>query len=62
MQTNDSPQDSAARLSTAREALRKELKKVIVGQEEAAELLLLTLLCRGHALLVHRLRGYARSA
>jgi MoxR-like ATPase len=46
------PSDPAARLAAAREALRNELKKCIVGQEDTAELLLLTLLCRGHALLL----------
>ncbi len=44
--------DPAARLSAAREALRNEFKKCIIGQEDAAELLLITLLCRGHALLL----------
>jgi MoxR-like ATPase len=39
-------------LTTARDALRGELKKCIVGQDETAELLLLTMLCRGHALLL----------
>ncbi|MBP8976538.1 MAG: MoxR family ATPase [Bacteroidetes bacterium] len=34
------------------EALRKEIGKVIVGQEEIIEQLFLTLLCRGHCLLV----------
>ena len=44
--------DPIAQLSTAREALRAELRKCIVGQEETAELLLIALLCRGHALLL----------
>jgi MoxR-like ATPase len=52
MQNTAPPNDSAARLSAARTALRNEMKKCIIGQEETAELLLLTLLCRGHALLL----------
>jgi MoxR-like ATPase len=44
--------NTTVQLTAAREALRAELKKCIVGQEETAELLLLTMLCRGHALLL----------
>jgi MoxR-like ATPase len=40
-----------ARLSSAREALLREMRKVIVGQEETLEQLMLALLCRGHCLL-----------
>lgn len=39
-------------LKQARDALRGEIRKCIVGQEDAAELLFLTLLCGGHALLL----------
>lgn len=46
------PTDPTARLAAARKALQHELKKCIVGQEDTSELLLLTLLCRGHALLL----------
>ena len=42
----------AQQLSAAREALRAEFSKCIIGQEETAEMLLLTLLCGGHALLL----------
>ena len=52
MQNASIPHNSAEVLSKAREALRNEMKKCIIGQEETAELLLLTLLCRGHALLL----------
>ncbi|WP_009965518.1 MULTISPECIES: AAA family ATPase [Verrucomicrobium] len=52
MSTPATSNDPAARLFAAREALRSEMKKCVVGQEETAELLLLTLLCRGHALLL----------
>jgi MoxR-like ATPase len=39
-------------LATARRALQAEIAKTIVGQQEPAELLFLTLLCGGHALLL----------
>ncbi len=42
----------AQNLSAAREALRAEFSKCIVGQEDTAEMLFLTLLCGGHALLL----------
>ncbi len=45
-------QDPSKTLAVAREALRAELEKVVVGQREAAELLFLTMLCGGHALLL----------
>jgi MoxR-like ATPase len=38
-------------LATTAAHARRELSKVIVGQEEALELLMLTLVCRGHALI-----------
>jgi MoxR-like ATPase len=39
------------RLSTAREQLNRELAKVIVGQQQVIEELLISLFCRGHCLL-----------
>ena len=42
----------AQQLSAAREALRAEFAKCIVGQDQTAEMLFLTLLCGGHALLL----------
>jgi len=42
----------AQQLSAARDALRAEFAKCIVGQDETAEMLFLTLLCGGHALLL----------
>jgi MoxR-like ATPase len=44
--------ESATKLANARAALLGELNKVIVGQTDAAEMLFLTLLCGGHALLL----------
>ena len=44
--------DPATTLATARDALRTELRKTIIGQQEAADLLFITLLCGGHALLL----------
>ena len=50
------PQDATeselvARLTEARETLMAEMQKVIVGQQEVLEQLLLAVLCRGHCLL-----------
>jgi len=42
----------SASLVAARDLFRAEISKCIVGQHEAAELLFLTLLCGGHALLL----------
>ncbi len=42
----------AQELSAAREALRAEFSKCIIGQDETAEMLFLTMLCGGHALLL----------
>ena len=39
------------RLSTARDQLNQELSKVIVGQQQVIEELLISLFCRGHCLL-----------
>jgi MoxR-like ATPase len=44
--------DPAQTLAAARDALRSEIHKCIVGQHDAAELLFITLLCGGHALLL----------
>jgi len=46
--SNEAPANPAS----ARAALRTELNKCIVGQQDAAEMLFLTLLCGGHALLL----------
>ncbi|MEZ5299602.1 MAG: MoxR family ATPase [Verrucomicrobiales bacterium] len=46
------PKDPAAQLAAARDALRAEIAKCVIGQKEAADSLLLTLLCNGHALLL----------
>ncbi|MDB6154114.1 MAG: ruvB 3 [Chthoniobacteraceae bacterium] len=44
--------DPAKSLAAARDALHGELRKCIIGQQNAAELLFITLLCGGHALLL----------
>src|SRR6186997_2765646 len=44
--------DPAKILASARDALRTELNKCMVGQHKAAEMLFITLLCGGHALLL----------
>src|SRR5215207_4982876 len=44
--------DPAKLLASARDALRAEVQKCIVGQQRPAELLFITLLCGGHALLL----------
>src|SRR5687768_8653069 len=43
--------DQVERLRAARQKLREEVGKVIVGQKDVVDLLLLGLLCRGHVLL-----------
>ncbi len=48
------------RLREAREQLRAEVAKVIVGQQEVVDLLLLGLLCRGHVLL-HGVPGLGKT-
>jgi len=50
--TSEGDVASVQALANMYEALRKEIGKVIVGQEEIIEQLFLTLLCRGHCLLV----------
>jgi MoxR-like ATPase len=52
---SQSAQDAAAvvdRLKQARNRLRAELSKVIVGQDKVLDALLLGLLCRGHVLML----------
>ncbi len=44
--------DAARRLKESYDALRKEIAKVIVGQDKIVEQLLISLLARGHCLLV----------
>ncbi len=44
--------DAAAQLQQSYESLRKEIAKVIVGQDKIVEQLLIALLARGHCLLV----------
>ena len=55
-QTTERPPKDAAklisRLGAVRKALLKEIKKVIVGQDEVLEQILITLFCRGHCLVV----------
>jgi len=41
-----------ARLLEARDRIRSEIRKAVVGQEATIDLLLIGLLCRGHALLI----------
>jgi len=49
-----SPEDAAliSRLAGARETLLKEIRKVIVGQDQVLEQILITMFCHAHALLV----------
>lgn len=44
--------EAAAELSKVRDQIKREMAKVIVGQEAVIDLMLTALLCRGHALLV----------
>jgi len=53
VEPTDHKKDEAAykRLQAGRERVKKELGKVIIGQEEVIDQILLTLLCGGHCLL-----------
>src|SRR6185312_16811065 len=44
--------DAAQALKSTFEAIRKEIGKVIVGQEDVVNKLLISILCNGHSLLV----------
>src|SRR5688572_14142086 len=50
---NNQPDDAAAvgRLRDARAKIKHELAKVVVGQEEIIDALMIGMLCRGHILL-----------
>ena len=52
----DTPQterpEIVERLQAARQKLREEISQVVIGQEKVIDLLLVTLLCRGHALMI----------
>jgi MoxR-like ATPase len=52
--------EQVERLRTARQQLRDESAKAIVGQQEVVDLLLLGLLCRGHVLL-HGVPGLGKT-
>ena len=52
--------EQVERLREARQRLREEVGKVIVGQHEVVDLLLLGLLCRGHVLL-HGVPGLGKT-
>ncbi|MEZ6103227.1 MAG: MoxR family ATPase [Pirellulaceae bacterium] len=54
MENTDKQVDAqaVARLAEARDRLRSEIAKVVVGQDEVVDLLLVALLCRGHALMM----------
>ncbi len=47
-----SPEEAVAQVRKAFESLRSEIRKVIVGQDEVVEQLLMSMFCRGHALVV----------
>src|SRR5215510_11733288 len=52
MTHSDAPLPIIARLREAHQRMKGELHRVIVGQDEAIDLLLLAVLSRGHCLLV----------
>jgi MoxR-like ATPase len=52
MTTPDAPAPVIARLRDAHRRMKEELHRVIVGQDEAIDMLLLAVLSRGHCLLV----------
>ncbi|MES2707816.1 MAG: MoxR family ATPase [Verrucomicrobiota bacterium] len=52
MPTTDSAEAIARHLHAARDTLLRELGRVVYGQEETLQLLIMGLLCRGHVLLM----------
>jgi len=52
MSQNHSATETAKSLATANERLRSEIRKRVVGQDETLDLMMLALLCGGHALLL----------
>ena len=54
------PQEAVARVRGAYAALREQIHKVIVGQDEVVEQLLMAMFCRGHAL-VEGVPGLAKT-
>ncbi|TVQ33370.1 MAG: AAA family ATPase [Phycisphaeraceae bacterium] len=46
------PEQAVAEVRKAFESLRTEIRKVVVGQDEVVEELLMSMFCRGHALVV----------
>ena len=64
IQSNGQPahDDAAAvrRLADAREKIKHEVGRVIVGQTEIIDLMLVSLLCRGHVLL-HGVPGLGKT-
>ena len=57
---NRTPVESVQRLGEARRALKEEISKVVVGQEQIIDSLLIALLCRGHVLL-HGVPGLGKT-
>jgi len=51
-QVVDCDEEAVARLIEAREQLKREIAKVVVGQDRVVDSLLVAMLCRGHALMV----------
>ncbi len=60
VQKDSSLLEQVERLRSARQQLREEVAKVIVGQQEVVDLLLLGLLCKGHVLL-HGVPGLGKT-
>jgi MoxR-like ATPase len=49
---HDIDEQAVARLAEARQRLKSEIAKVVVGQDRVIDSLLIALLCRGHALMI----------
>ena len=54
------PQEAVARVRAAYDGLREQIHKVIVGQDEVVEQILMAMFCRGHAL-VEGVPGLAKT-
>ncbi|MBX3385847.1 MAG: MoxR family ATPase [Phycisphaeraceae bacterium] len=51
MSTNANPQEAIEQVQNAYQRLRTEVAKVIVGQDEVVDQVLMAIMCKGHALL-----------
>jgi MoxR-like ATPase len=51
-QLDQADEQAVARLAQARQQMKAEIAKAVVGQDRVIDSLLIVLLCRGHALMI----------